>query len=100
MRKLFQVQAREFIAEFLPQWLKPLENILATKGNKNISAKGNDWYSGNLPTFADFAIMVVLDFIHRDYMTFKGLNNLAERRSILDQFPNPLALLKSGGDPV
>ena len=40
------------------------------------------------------------DFIHRDYMTFKGLNNLEERRSILDQFPNPLALLKSGGDPV
>jgi len=90
------VQAREFLAEFLPQWLKPLEKILATggsagySGNERILAratKGNEWYSGDSPTFADFAIMVILDFVHRDYMTFKGLNNLEERRSILDQFP-------------
>ena len=73
--------------------MNPLEKILATKGNKGYSgnekmlAEGNKWYSGNSPTFADFAIMVILDFIHRDYMTFKGLNNLEERRSILDQFP-------------
>ena len=92
-KQTFQVQAREFIVDFLPQWLNPLEKILATKGNKGYSgnekmlAEGNKWYSGNSPTFADFAIMVILDFIHRDYMTFKGLNNLEERRSILDQFP-------------
>ena len=76
--------------------MKLLEKILATggsagySGNERILAratKGNEWYSGNLPTFADFAIMVILDFVHRDYMTFKGLNNLEERRSILDQFP-------------
>ena len=74
--------------------MKPLEKILATggsagcSGNERILAtKGNEWYSGNSPTFADFAIMVILDFVHRDYMTFKGLNNLEERRSILDQFP-------------
>ena len=81
--------------------MNPLEKILATKGSKGYSsnekilaegnekmlAEGNKWYSGNSPTFADFAIMVILDFIHRDYMTFKGLNNLEERRSILDQFP-------------
>ena len=76
--------------------MKLLEKILATggsagySGNERILAratKGNEWYSGNSPTFADFAIMVILDFVHRDYMTFKGLNNLEERRSILDQFP-------------
>ena len=71
--------------------MKPLEKILATggsvedSGNERILA--TEWYSGNSPTFADFAIMVILDFVHRDYMTFKGLNNLEERRSILDQFP-------------
>ena len=92
-KQTFQVQAREFIVDFLPQWLNLLEKILATKGNTGYSgnekmlAEGNKWYSGNSPTFADFAIMVILDFIHRDYMTFKGLNNLEERRSILDQFP-------------
>ena len=59
--------------------MKPLEKIL--------EAQGSPWYSGNSPTFADLAIMVVLDFIHRDYMTFKGLNNLEERRAILDKFP-------------
>ena len=74
--------------------MKLLEKILATggsagySGNERILAtKGNEWYSGDSPTFADFAIMVILDFVHRDYMTFKGLNNLEERRSILDQFP-------------
>ena len=73
--------------------MKPLEKILARGGSKGYSdnekilAEGNEWYSGNSPTFADFAIMVILDFIHRDYMTFKGLNNLEERRSILNQFP-------------
>ena len=59
--------------------MKPLERIL--------EAEGIPWYSGNSPTFADLAIMVVLDFIHRDYMTFKGLNNLEERKAILDKFP-------------
>ena len=74
--------------------MKPLEKILATGGSagcsgneRMLATKGNEWYSGNSPTFADFAIMVILDFVHRDYMTFKGLNNLEERRSILDQFP-------------
>ena len=109
-QKTFQVQAQEFIADFLPQWLKPLEKILATNGNKWYSSnekilaegnkrtlaednekilatKGNKWYSGNSATFADIAIMVILDFIHRDYMTFKGLNNLEERRLILNEFP-------------
>ena len=65
--------------DFLPEWLKPLEKLLED-GKR-------DWYSGGSTTFADFAIMVVLDFIHRDYMTFKGLNNLEERKAILDKFP-------------
>ena len=77
--KTFQIQAREFIVDYLPGWLKPLEKLL--------EAEGNPWYSGNSPTFADLAIMVVLDFIHRDYMTFKGLTNLEERKAILDKFP-------------
>ena len=74
-----QVKAQEFTDDFLPKWLKPLEKLLE-------DGKG-DWYSGGSATFADFAIMVVLDFIHRDYMTFKGLNNLEERRKILNKFP-------------
>ena len=74
-----QVKAQEFTDDFLPEWLKPLEKLLE-------DGKG-DWYSGGSTTFADFAIMVILDFIHRDYMTFKGLNNLEERRKILNKFP-------------
>ena len=74
-----QVKAQEFTDDFLPKWLKPLEKLLED-GKR-------DWYSGGSATFADFAIMVILDFIHRDYMTFKGLNNLEERRKILNKFP-------------
>ena len=74
-----QEKAQEFTDDFLPEWLKPLEKLLE-------DGKG-DWYSGGSTTFADFAIMVILDFIHRDYMTFKGLNNLEERRKILNKFP-------------
>ena len=74
-----QVKAQEFTDDFLPKWLKPLEKLLE-------DGKG-DWYSEGSTTFADFAIMVILDFIHRDYMTFKGLNNLEERRKILNKFP-------------
>merc|ERR1712037_319284 len=45
--------AKEFLTEFIPKWLKPLEAILAKRGN--------GWFAGTGATFADLAIMCALD---------------------------------------
>lgn len=72
--------ANAFLTEFLPNWLKPLETIL--------KKRGGEWYAGSGLTFADLGVMVMLDFLHApEELAFKDMNNLAERRKILDDFP-------------
>ena len=74
------LQVKEYLGEFLPKWLEPLENLL-----KN---RGGEWFAGSSPTFADFAVMVVLDFLHYpDHAAFKDIDNLAERKKMLESFP-------------
>merc|ERR1712168_291772 len=68
--------AKEFLTEFLPKWLKPLEAILAKRGN--------GWFAGNGATFADLAIMCALDWVQEPLeMSFKDMNNVAERKKYL-----------------
>ena len=72
--------AKEFLTEFMPKWLKPLEAILAKRGN--------GWFAGNEATFADLAIMCALDFLQEPLeMSFMDMNNVAERNKILDDYP-------------
>ena len=72
--------ANEFLNEFMPKWLKPLEQILAKRGN--------GWFAGNGCTFADLAIMCALDWVHEPLeMSFKDMNNIDERKKILDDYP-------------
>ena len=72
--------AKEFLTEFIPKWLKPLEAILAKRGN--------GWFAGNGATFADLAIMCALDFLQEPLeMSFMDMNNVAERNKILDDYP-------------
>jgi len=72
--------AKEFLTEFIPKWLKPLEAILAKRGN--------GWFAGNSVTFADLAIMCALDWLQEPLeMSFKDMNNVAERKKILDDYP-------------
>merc|ERR1711936_915733 len=73
-------KAKEMMEEFLPEWLAPLETIL--------KKRGGEWYSGSGPTYADLAMMVALDFLHApEEMSFKDINNLKERRALLDKYP-------------
>merc|ERR1711971_1076119 len=37
---------KEYLGEFLPKWLEPLEKLLK---------KGGEWFAGSSPTFADYA---------------------------------------------
>jgi len=72
--------AKEFLTEFIPKWLKPLETILAKRGN--------GWFAGHGVTFADLAIMCALDWLQEPLeMSFKDMNNVAERKKILDDYP-------------
>jgi len=72
--------AKEFCEEAIPKILAPLEKIL--------QKRGGEWYAGCGPTFADLAMMIHLDFLHHpDEAGFKGMNNVDERRKILDAFP-------------
>merc|ERR1711908_43373 len=72
--------AKDFLNEFIPKFLSPLEAILAKRGN--------GWFAGNNVTFADLAIMCALDWLHEPLeMSFKDMNNVAERKKILDDFP-------------
>merc|ERR1712055_626846 len=72
--------AKEFLNEFMPKWLKPLEQILAKRGN--------GWFAGNGCTFADLAIMCALDWVHEPLeMSFKDMNNIDERKKILNDYP-------------
>merc|ERR1712079_485976 len=64
-------KAKEMMEDFLPKWLAPLETLL--------KKRGGEWYSGSGPTFADLAMMVALAFMDMD--------NLKERRALLDKFP-------------
>ena len=71
---------KEYLREFLPGWLDPLEKLL--------KKRGGGWFAGSSATFADYAVMVVLDFLHYpNHAAFKDMNNLAERKKILDSFP-------------
>merc|ERR1711936_211223 len=73
-------KAKEMMEEFLPKWLAPLETIL--------KKRGGEWYSGSGPTFAELAMMVALDFLHApEEMAFKDIDNLKERRAVLDKYP-------------
>jgi len=72
--------ATAFLTEFMPKWLQPLENVL--------KKRGGEWYAGFSVTFADLAVMVLLDFLHEpEDMAFKDMNNLAERSKLLDSYP-------------
>jgi len=72
--------AKDFLNEFIPKFLSPLEAILAKRGN--------GWFAGNNVTFADLAIMCALDWLQEPLeMSFKDMNNVAERKKILDDFP-------------
>merc|ERR1712008_159202 len=71
---------KEYVGEFLPKWLDPLEKVL--------KKRGGDWFAGSSATFADYAVMVVLDFLHYpNHAALKGMENLVEREKILDSFP-------------
>merc|ERR1711874_175872 len=72
--------AKAFLEEFLPVWLQPLENTL--------KKQGGEWYAGSGATFADLAVMVLLDFLHEpEEMAFKDMNNTAKRCMVLVSFP-------------
>jgi glutathione S-transferase len=65
-------KAKEFLNEFMPKWLQPLENVLAKRGN--------GWFAGCGTTYADLAIMKALDFVQApEEMSFKDMNNVTER---------------------
>merc|ERR1719167_446974 len=50
--------------------------------------KKGDWFTGTGVTFADLAVMVVLDFLQEPNCAgFKDMNNLEERKKVLDAFP-------------
>jgi len=69
-----------FLKEFLPDWLGKMENIL-----KN---RGGGWFAGKGMTFADLSLMVLIDFLMAPQeAAFTDLNNLEERKKILDGFP-------------
>merc|ERR1712210_297731 len=72
--------ANELLKEVLPKFLQPLEDIL--------KKRGGEWYAGAGATFADLAMMVHLDFLHApEEVAFKDMDNMEERRKILDAFP-------------
>ena len=72
--------AAEFLNEFMPKWLTPLENTL--------KKRGGTCYAGASTTFADLAIMVALDFLQDPAdRAFKDMNNIDARCKILDDFP-------------
>ena len=72
--------AKDFLTEFLPKWLQPMENIL--------EKRGNGWFAGSSATYADLIIMCALDFIQEPLeMSFKDMDNHAERCKILDSYP-------------
>merc|ERR1712062_570895 len=78
--EMAQTKAKEMMEDFLPKWLAPLETLL--------KKRGGEWYSGSGPTFADLAMMVALDFMQApEEMAFKDMDNLKERRALLDKFP-------------
>ena len=73
---------KEYLGEFFPNWLEPLEKLLKKRDG------GEEWFAGSSPTFADFAVMVALDNLHYpNHTAFMGIDNLAERKKILDSFP-------------
>ena len=73
--------ANELLNEWLPKFLEPLEKIL--------KKRGGEWYAGgDRATFADLAVMVHLDFLHApEELAFKDMNNVEERRKVLDAYP-------------
>ena len=71
---------KEYLGEFLPKWLEPLEKLL--------QRRGGEWFSGSSPTFADYGVMVALDNLHYpNHTAFKDMDNLAERKKVLESFP-------------
>ena len=81
------LQVKEYLGEFLPKWLEPLEKLLEKRGGLYIAPRG-ECFTGSSITFADYAVMVVLDFLHHpNHAAFKDMDNLEERKKILDSFP-------------
>ena len=71
---------KEYLGEFLPKWLEPLEKLL--------KKRGGEWFAGSSPTFADYGVMVALDNLHYpNHTAFKDMHNLAERKKVLESFP-------------
>merc|ERR1711955_7475 len=51
-------------------------------------SRSEEIFAGTGVTFADLAVMVVLDFLQEpDCAGFKDMNNLEERKKVLDAFP-------------
>merc|ERR1712037_780858 len=75
-----EILVKEYLGEFLPKWLEPLEKLL--------KKRGGEWFVGSSPTFADYGVMVVLDNLHYpNHTAFKDMDNLAERKKVLESFP-------------
>jgi len=73
-------KVQPFLKEFLPDWLGKMENIL--------KERGGGWFAGKGMTFADLSLMVLIDFLMAPQeAAFTDLNNLEERKKILDGFP-------------
>ena len=51
--------------------------------------KGGEWFAGgSSPTFADYGVMVALDNLnYPNHTAFKDMDNLDERKKVLDSFP-------------
>merc|ERR1712053_71958 len=64
------------------------EDIWTKLPKMKFAKRGNGWFAGNGCTFADLAIMCALDWVHEPLeMSFKDMNNIDERKKILDDYP-------------
>merc|ERR1712001_701991 len=55
---------------------------------EDLAKRGNGWFAGSDATYADLAIMCALDFSQEPLeMSFKDMNNHAERCKVLDSYP-------------
>merc|ERR1711962_785031 len=85
------VQADMVACHYEDVWTKLPKMMFAASQEERetlLKKRGGGWFAGSSATFADYAVMVVLDFLNQpDHAAFKDMNNLAERKKILDSFP-------------